>query len=350
MIAADKNTAAPTAAAAADKAPVVVEKPSLGFFKRIPMVAYAVAVALAAVHYAPAVQDKISNAIAEFKQPAGLDAKLSMELFEMMAEEIDMLRDELKVTESRLLDVITADESVPEPVRLYDFKEEFDVNPIVEMHVDPDVVSALESYELTEDPLYLENADHYDALAEEFGAELEDPVTDYLAFHVEEDEEEGAVLHASVDFAAGEYLGHYAGVITDKKADTTYMWKYGGDVHDKDGKLLDLNIDGREYANEFRFLGVAEADEGNVEALYVPYNNVWYVVFVATRDIEAGEPLLLSQQDLDEDQAAYEERMQGLFDAIADTADDDDADELDEVVDDDADNSAADKAEAHDEF
>ncbi|ORZ39641.1 hypothetical protein BCR44DRAFT_1458403 [Catenaria anguillulae PL171] len=101
-------------------------------------------------------------------------------------------------------------------------------------------------------------------------------------------------------------LGVYAGVLTNNSFTTDYVWTYLSETI-KDpatGAVLDLGIDAKHRGNWFRFANDGPAHELNAEVYYVPYNNLWHVVYVASKAIQPDQEIL---DDDAEEEAADED-------------------------------------------
>jgi SET domain-containing protein len=66
------------------------------------------------------------------------------------------------------------------------------------------------------------------------------------------------------------------------------MWNYQS--KEFDGKQIALGLDAREKGNYMRFIN-HKGPDCNAEAEYIPFNNLWYVYYIAVKDIAPGEEI-----------------------------------------------------------
>lgn len=184
------------------------------------------------------------------------------------------------------------------PFFMHDFQNELDMVPIDGMEIDADILSLFEGYEISNDPVYMENAEEYQAREQNFKNMLVSSLYDDRFYVFWNDVTKDFALYANVPMEAGTFLGTFAGVITTKPEDISLSWKYKGSVShvDENGDPVDILIDGRKKGNWFHFLHIAE--EGNVQPFFLPLDNMWHVAFRLFKDVQAGEELILSFTDL----------------------------------------------------
>ncbi|OUM64127.1 hypothetical protein PIROE2DRAFT_9162 [Piromyces sp. E2] len=77
-----------------------------------------------------------------------------------------------------------------------------------------------------------------------------------------------------------------------KLFDTRYLFHITSIKHPYTGAKADLYIDARAAGNQLRF--VNHDSNPNCEAIYVPHDNMWNVIFVAKRDIQVHEEITIS--------------------------------------------------------
>ena len=145
---------------------------------------------------------------------------------------------------------------------------------------------------MKEDAAYLEAPEAYDRLAEKYAPLIESHEDNHAGFAVKWCPIAMRFgLYAQVDVPADTFLGLFAGVITNESVDPGKTWRYKAAI-EKDGEVMQFMIDGHDAGNWFHFLQLE--DEGNVEAFYMPHNNMWQVGFRTIRRISAGEELTLT--------------------------------------------------------
>lgn len=74
-------------------------------------------------------------------------------------------------------------------------------------------------------------------------------------------------------------------------------------TREHDGEGVYLSVDGLKKGNYLRFIN-HKGSERNTVADYLNHNNMWHVIYVAGRDIAAGEELTTNYGD-----SYFESRM-----------------------------------------
>lgn len=106
----------------------------------------------------------------------------------------------------------------------------------------------------------------------------------------------GYGIFALKKMKAGDFIGVYAGQLreidaTSPKEDVDYAWYYP--INALSGKRL--LIDGKHKGNELRFIN--HDNNPNTKCMDVIVDDVFYMIYVATRDIEQDEELTVSYGD-----------------------------------------------------
>lgn len=185
-----------------------------------------------------------------------------------------------------------------------DFESKFDVTPLHHVLFDPDLEHALDEKDVHEDGWYKSDPLEKDRLAVLYGpfiAEGSHEQRDRERYFIKWSSQElGYGLFAKVFIAKGEVIGLYTGITAARGVyqNTDYMWYpldlfriYGTSAGTPgfDSGELDVGIDSRRLGNYLRFTNHANTiDARNVKSEYVPYNNRWYIVYVAIQDIQPG--------------------------------------------------------------
>ncbi|CAG8453926.1 11695_t:CDS:2 [Acaulospora colombiana] len=150
-----------------------------------------------------------------------------------------------------------------------DFEKEFNVKPIHVPIIDPSVSDLLRNHNLTYD---LKNDPELNPSA------VEDVVQETKNYaHAIEDlkrkvdngtfVDDGGLyvrwvneilrygMFAGREFMEGEMLGVYAGLIVRDSIDNEYAWEYNYlvDVKDRNGKKVEISVDGKNFGNYLRF-------------------------------------------------------------------------------------------------
>jgi len=101
----------------------------------------------------------------------------------------------------------------------------------------------------------------------------------------------GHGIFAETDFSIGDFIGEYTGVIENRTLvhDKDYAWSYPITTLDGTRSILDAKYKG----NELRFIN--DGLEPNCQVQYLIGNdNLWHVIYIASKDIKKGEQLLVS--------------------------------------------------------
>jgi len=157
---------------------------------------------------------------------------------------------------------------------------------------------ALKEYDVNDDEKMKEHPEEYKVNSAMYGKYLE---ADYFKnddrFYIQFiDKQKGFGLFAFKEIKQNDVIGVYTGLITmelgKKMFDTRYLFHITSIKHPHTGAKAELYIDARAAGNQLRF--VNHDSNPNCEAIYVPYNNMWNVIFVAKRDIAINEEITIS--------------------------------------------------------
>lgn len=145
---------------------------------------------------------------------------------------------------------------------------------------------------------YLDNLDEFEELSRIYGESIKNRVIADL--YIDKTVDRGYGLFANKSFKEGDFIGVYIGVIREEDDfvpydetgfDTDYAWDFPDDTLD----LANLEINAKYYGNELRFANHGESPNLRVEHTVV--NNMWYIFFLAGRDILKDEELTISYGD-----------------------------------------------------
>jgi len=156
---------------------------------------------------------------------------------------------------------------------------------------------ALKEYDINDDEKMREHPEEYKVNSVMYGKYVEQGFKDDDRFYIQFiDQHKGYGLFAFKEIKQNDVIGVYTGLITmelgKKMFDTKYLFHITSIKHPYTGAKADLYIDARAAGNQLRF--VNHDDNPNCEAIYVPHNNMWNVVFVAKRDIAINEEITIS--------------------------------------------------------
>ncbi|CAG8714449.1 15323_t:CDS:2, partial [Acaulospora morrowiae] len=181
-----------------------------------------------------------------------------------------------------------------------EFEQEFNVTPAYFPIIDPDISRYLSKYNLS---FRLRNDTEIDQSEVESALES----TARYAHVVEEQKyqvgngtfvDDGRVyvrwvndivrygMFAGRKIEKGDVLGIYNGVITKQGADLEYAWQFNYLVEllDDNGEKMSTCIDGKHHGNYLRFANHRD-DNQNGNPIYVIYDDIWYVLYVALEEI-----------------------------------------------------------------
>ncbi|KAI9146510.1 hypothetical protein BKA69DRAFT_1045089 [Paraphysoderma sedebokerense] len=181
-------------------------------------------------------------------------------------------------------------------ILMEDFLAYFGVEPIHNIVVDPAIQHLIDAHNIYEDPYYKENAAEMEYRVRRYKSWIERGTVGDKRFYVKfTDNTRGYGLFANSHIRKGDVLGVYTAELTNRSWTTDYTWTYHSSVKGDDGKPLELGLDAKEKGNWFRFVNHADkAEDLNCEVAYVPYNNIWQVLYVATAPIAKDQEILVS--------------------------------------------------------
>ncbi|KAI9359923.1 hypothetical protein DFJ73DRAFT_773855 [Zopfochytrium polystomum] len=170
-----------------------------------------------------------------------------------------------------------------------DFPTHFGLSVLHTTHVDSSVAEYLKAHDIKQDERYTEDPEVADEWRRRIGWVFEDGFPDEQRFEVRwVSKEIGYGVFAKMHVAKGSIVGVFGSVITNSD-NSDYMWTYPSEILDADGNVISLGFDAQYRGNFLRF--VNHADGPNTEVVYVPYDGIWQIVYMAVRLIEAGEEL-----------------------------------------------------------
>ncbi|KAL7754352.1 hypothetical protein RI367_000333 [Sorochytrium milnesiophthora] len=177
-----------------------------------------------------------------------------------------------------------------------DFVSYLGVEPIHHVVVDPAIQHLIDAHDITKDQAFLDDEEEMRGMAKRFGMVIDRGTTADRRFYVKFiDGERGFGLFAASPIRRGDILGTYASVLTNASWTTDYVWTYPSVITDPaTGQQLDLSLDAKQYGNWFRFANDGEPAAINTGVVYVPYKNVWHVVYVAAKAIERDQEITVS--------------------------------------------------------
>lgn len=230
---------------------------------------------------------QLKNMVSEIEELQEENAKLQQKVMQIMNKAKD-----------RINGIESTDAPNQDRYYMHEFEEYFRVKPIDEIEIDPKLLPYFESYNIKEDPYYIQYKSECDSLNIELGPYIGRPSINDKRFYVAWNSNlEQYSLYASIDLPYKSVLGYYTGILQVRFHDVTDAWKYKATIIGEDGEPMYLVVDGRFKGNWFRYLRIS-SEEGNTEALLVPKDNMWYIVFRTKKPLEAGEEIVIGQGDI----------------------------------------------------
>ncbi|KAJ3115670.1 hypothetical protein HDU96_000218 [Phlyctochytrium bullatum] len=193
-------------------------------------------------------------------------------------------------------DPIAAEAAVAPPIPRHfyhsDFESYFGLKYLPKVEVDPIIAKFVNAHDIRTDDLYTQDPLSSDRWAQNLGWFFENPIEDDRRFYVRFiSKDKGYGMFSAIDIGPGVIVGVYTGVLTNNSI-SDYMWSYPSQIKDENGQVLNLGIDSRFKGNWERF--VNHDDNPNTEVIYMPYNNLWHVVYITTAFIRRGEEVTVS--------------------------------------------------------
>ncbi|KAI9187976.1 hypothetical protein H9P43_002367 [Blastocladiella emersonii ATCC 22665] len=171
------------------------------------------------------------------------------------------------------------------------------VVPIHNMEVEPSIKPIIDAHNIDDDEYGKADPAEITLRIKQFSSWAQRGTGGDQRFYVSfTDAVRGYGLFASTHIRRGDVLGVYAGVLTNASFTTDYVWTYLSEIPnpEKPGEILDLGIDAKLKGNWFRFANDGPSELINSEVFYVPVNNMWHAMYVATRPIAPDEEILVS--------------------------------------------------------
>jgi len=157
-------------------------------------------------------------------------------------------------------------------------------------------MNILESERYKQDELEYNRREHQYGVLIERGYEYDD------RFYIKiSSQEVGYGLFAKVDILPNTVIGVYHGILTQVKpnyTNTDYAWDYGTFPNPENPEEnIEICIDGRTYGTWLRFVNHKEDADANCYAMYVPYKNRWYIVYMTRKFVPKDSELFISYGD-----------------------------------------------------
>jgi len=102
-------------------------------------------------------------------------------------------------------------------------------------------------------------------------------------------------MFAGQDFKRGDVLGIYTGILTRQSQDLEYAWEFNYlvEVKDTNNETVRICVDGKYAGNYMRFSNHRDKNQ-NGDQLYVVFNKLWHVLYIAQTEIKAHEQVFVN--------------------------------------------------------
>ncbi|CAG8628542.1 21099_t:CDS:2 [Cetraspora pellucida] len=205
-----------------------------------------------------------------------------------------------------------------------EFEKEFQVKPLYFPTIDPDIADYLAKHNLKS--RLLNSTEHDQEVISSIMSTTEKyaPMVGEIDSRVENGTyvDDGRVyirwvndivrwgMFAGRSFKAGDLLGVYTGIYTRQLYDVEYAWEFNYlmDVFDENNEKVRVCVDGKNMGNYMRFANHRDSNH-NGDQLYVIYNDIWYILYIAQTDIEPHEQIFVNYG-----QAYWENKQKYDFD------------------------------------
>ncbi|KAJ3115669.1 hypothetical protein HDU96_000217 [Phlyctochytrium bullatum] len=193
------------------------------------------------------------------------------------------------------VDAPVAPPALPRAFNHSHFETHFGLKYLPKSILDPVIAKYVEAHDLRTDDMYIDDAENIERYLQSLSWYLENPITDDERFEVRfVSQEKGYGLFANMDVGTGNVVVYYTGFITNNSI-SDYSWTYPSNITDENGEQIQLGIDSRFMGNWGRF--VNHDENPNCEVVYLPYNNMWHVVYMSSRLIPKGSEVTVSYGD-----------------------------------------------------
>jgi hypothetical protein len=185
-----------------------------------------------------------------------------------------------------------SEEQSLEPAKMYneDLLEWFGIEFLPSVIEEPELTAILDAHTVSEDEDYHQSRkatvyDIFGPLIASSGGENEH------RYYISKSGDKGHGVYANEFMPKYTLIGVYTGIRTSTSEDTTYEWNYLS-TPIVDDEELPIGLDGREAGNMLRFIN--DGKNLNIRMVSVAWNNRWYTIYSASKDIHVGEELMVS--------------------------------------------------------
>ncbi|KAI9363474.1 hypothetical protein DFJ73DRAFT_811326 [Zopfochytrium polystomum] len=174
-----------------------------------------------------------------------------------------------------------------------EFRRYLAIDVIHTTEIEPSIAPLVLAHDVYKDDIYAADNVGYDRWKQQLAWVLDGGLADDDRFHVRWiSKHKGYGVFANVNIGKSMPVAVYTGVITNGSI-SDYMWTYPSVIIDPaTNEPLNLGIDAKSRGNWARFIN--HEDVPNCDPVHIPYKNIWHVVYVSNRIIEAGEEVTVS--------------------------------------------------------
>ncbi|KAI9098603.1 hypothetical protein DFS34DRAFT_693978 [Phlyctochytrium arcticum] len=175
-----------------------------------------------------------------------------------------------------------------------DFEKFFGLRHVNTLVVPDSLKKYVENHDITKDTRYLDDHEMFDNYARVWGPFINQPHQKDSRFYVKwAGDEKHFGVYTDQYIPSNAYIAEYTGVLTNSSFSTDYEWDYySHDLKDDNGNELRLGVDSQIVGNIARF--VNHEDDPNTHVIYVPWKNLWRLVYVSVRPIWPGQEVTVS--------------------------------------------------------
>jgi hypothetical protein len=181
------------------------------------------------------------------------------------------------------------------PTKLYneDLFDWFNITFLPQTLDDGALMELLDNHTVTEDSRYQPDSKKsvYDVIGPLIATN--GGIGEHRYYIAKEDGIKGSSVYADEFLPNNTLIGVYTGVRTHQSDDTKYEWNYYSRPL-FEGEPLPIGLDAMYGGNMLRFINDGKLENINVDAVSIPWENRWFRLYFASRDIHPGQELLVS--------------------------------------------------------
>ncbi|KAI9094853.1 hypothetical protein DFS34DRAFT_627443 [Phlyctochytrium arcticum] len=171
--------------------------------------------------------------------------------------------------------------------------EWFGLRTVNSVYVPDSLRPYIEAHDVKTDSQYTNDPDLYENYARVYGPALDHGNVDDRRLYVKwtgPDRKFGVFTNSYIPPFS--FVTQYTGALINTSRSTDYEWHYFSKITDKEGNEMSMGVDSQLIGNIARF--VNHEDKPNTDVIYVPHNNVWQPIYIATKPIYPGMEVTVS--------------------------------------------------------